>query len=141
HGSRGREMPLLLDGLRYNNMAGWGGGGEALYHINSGTVEEYTMEVAGMSAEAQVSGPRINVIAKEGGNSFAGSWYGVYTGAGLIANNLPADLKAQGVTFGSYDKIWDFVPAGGGPIVRNKLWFFSAYRNTGDVETPPNTFY
>ena len=141
HGSRGREMPLLLDGLRYNNMLGWGGGGETLYHINSGTVQEYTMEVAGMSAEAQVSGPRINVIPREGGNDFRGSAYGAYTGAGLIANNLPATLKSQGVTFGSYDRIWDFVGSGGGPVVQNKLWFFSAYRNVGDVETPPNTFY
>jgi hypothetical protein len=141
HGSRGREMPLLLDGLRYNNMLAWGGGGESLYHVNSGTVQEFTMEVSGMGAEAQVSGARVNVIPKEGGNTFRGSVYGVYTGDELIADNVPDDVKATGASFGTYENIWDFVPSFGGPIVKDRIWFLSAARRHGTREAPPNTFY
>ncbi len=73
HGSRSQEMPLLFDGMRYNNMNGTPGGSHVIWTINTGTVQEYTVEVGALSAEADVSGVRQNVIPKTGGNVFRGS--------------------------------------------------------------------
>ena len=76
HGSRSQEMPLLFDGMRYNNMNATAGGSHVIWTINTGTVQEYTVEVGALSAEADVSGVRQNVIPKAGGNVFRGSFFG-----------------------------------------------------------------
>jgi hypothetical protein len=141
HGSRGLEMPLLLDGLRYNNMNGQGGGYNTVYKINDGSVQEINVQVSGMSAESWVSGVRINVISREGGNSFRGLFFGSYTNDKLEADNLDAALIARGATPFSYPVIYDINPAFGGPIRRDKLWFYSAFRYWGNQERPPGTFY
>jgi hypothetical protein len=142
HGSRSSEMPLLLDGLRYNNMQGQGGGSNTTYKINTGSVEEMSIELSGMSAESEVSGVRVNVIPKEGGNTFKGSVFATYTGDALQADNLSDDLQAQGtLSVPVYDSIWDLNPAVGGPIAKDRLWFFGAFRYWGSDEIPVGAFF
>ena len=72
HGSRAGDMPLIFDGMRYNNMNGSGGGGLTVFMINTGNVEEMSVQTGGGGAENQVSGVFVNVIPKSGGNSFQG---------------------------------------------------------------------
>ena len=56
HGSRDDQMPLLLNGMRFNNMNNTGGGYNHTLAINTGTVQEMTVTTSGSTAEAQVSG-------------------------------------------------------------------------------------
>src|ERR1700687_3524308 len=79
HGRRGLEMPLLFDGMRYNNMNGYGGGYNTNYAINNGSVQEVTVDTGSLSAEAVNSGVRSNVIPKEGGNTLRGFFLGNFT--------------------------------------------------------------
>ena len=55
-------MPLLYDGMRYNNMNATAGGSHVIWTANTGAVQEYTIEVGALSAEADVSGVRQNMI-------------------------------------------------------------------------------
>ena len=54
HGSRDDQMPLLLNGMRFNNMNNTGGGYNHTLAINTGTVQEMTVTTSGSTAEAQV---------------------------------------------------------------------------------------
>jgi hypothetical protein len=141
HGSRGNEMPLLLDGMKYNNTRFFGGGFTTLFKINSGIVEELSIEVSGASVETDVSGVRISVIPKAGGNTFHGNMFGTYTNDNLQAANLTDAWKAQGIGISTYKKIYDVIVAGGGPIERDKMWFFGAFRRNNIVQLPPGVYY
>ena len=70
HGSRDDQMPLLLNGMRFNNMNNTGGGYNHTLAINTGTVQEMTVTTSGSTAEAQVSGVLANTVAKEGSNRY-----------------------------------------------------------------------
>jgi Carboxypeptidase regulatory-like domain len=137
HGSRSQEMPLLFDGMRYNNMNGTPGGSHVIWTVNTGTVQEYTVEVGALSAEADVSGVRQNVIPMAGGNVFRASLFANYTNDKLASTSNVSNPAL--VTLN--EKLWDLNPTLGGPIVRDKLWFFAAYRYWGNYERPPGAFY
>jgi hypothetical protein len=134
HGSHSADMPLIYDGMRYNNMNGSGGGGLTVWMINTGNVQEMSVETAGASAENQVSGVFVNVIPKDGGNNFKGMFFANYTTKALQSNNLTDTIKARGLsTVTTSDRIWDVNPAVGGPILQDKLWYFSSIRYWGNA--------
>ena len=64
---------MLLDGQRYNQGLGTGGGRNA-FNENDGSVEEVAFETGALSAESEVGGFIHNIIPKEGGNQFTGSF-------------------------------------------------------------------
>ena len=53
HGSRADQMPLVMNGMPYNNMNNTGGGYNTTLVINTGTVQEMTVTTSGLSAEAR----------------------------------------------------------------------------------------
>jgi hypothetical protein len=134
HGSKPGDMPLIFDGMRYNNMNGTGGGGLTVFMINTGNVEEMSVQTGGGGAENQVSGVFVNVIPKSGGNAFKGTMFANYAPGALQTDNLTDPLRSRGLTnVTTIDRIWDLNPAFGGPIRQDKLWFFSAVRWWGNV--------
>ena len=137
HGSRSQEMPLLYDGMRYNNMNATAGGSHVIWTANTGAVQEYTIEVGALSAEADVSGVRQNMIPRQGGNTFHGSLFGTYTNDSLASTSNVSNPALVTVD----PKIWDLNPTIGGPIKQDKLWYFGAYRYWGNDERPPGAYY
>jgi hypothetical protein len=134
HGSHGSDMPLIYDGMRYNNMNGSGGGGLTVWMINTGNVQEMSVQTAGSGAENQVSGVFVNVIPKDGGNQFKGYLFTNYMNHALQSDNLTDDIKKRGLTTTTTtDKIWDVNPALGGPLKQNKLWYYSSVRYWGNA--------
>jgi len=132
HGSRSDQMPLVMNGMPYNNMNNTGGGYNTTLVVNTGTVQEMTVTTSGLSAEVRSSGVMTNVIPKEGGNTYHGYFFGNFANAGMQANNLSQDLIDQGLkAVNSVKKLWDFNPTVGGPIVKDKLWFFGGFRYDG----------
>jgi Carboxypeptidase regulatory-like domain len=128
HGSRAQEMQLLHDGMAYNNGVGRGGSFTAIA-TNDATVQEISLETAGLSAESEVSGIRSNVIPKEGGNTLRGSFFGTFTNDAMQSTNLTDDLKARGLaSVDTVNLIYDINPALGGPIRKDVLWFFGSVR-------------
>jgi hypothetical protein len=136
HGSRAIEMPLLYDGMRVNNMNATPGGGHLMWGQNAGAVQEYTVEVGALSAEADVSGVRENAVPKAGGNTFHGTLFTDYTNKSLQStSNVPDITKATW-----YKVLWDFNPSAGGPIKQDKLWYYLAYRYWGNNEHLPGVY-
>jgi hypothetical protein len=131
HGGRSDESIMLLDGMRYNQGSGVGGIRNG-YNENDGAVEEITFETAALLAETEVGGVVRNIVPKEGGNTFKGFLGAAYTNHSLESDNMDDALRARGVPSANFvEKIWDVNPAIGGPIMKDKLWFYSAFRSWG----------
>ncbi len=111
--------------MAYNNGVGRGGQFTAIA-TNDGTVQEISLETDGLGAESETSGIRTNVIPKEGGNSFKGFMAGAFTNHDLQSSNLTDAFRAQGLlTVSTVHKIYDINPGFGGPIVKDRLWFYA----------------
>ncbi len=141
HGSALFEQQLLYDGVYYNNGQGRGGSFTAIAP-NSATIQEISYETGALSAESEVAGLRSNIIPKDGGNKFTGFFFGAFTNHDLQSNNLAADLIAKGLTsVDRVDYIYDVDPAAGGPIVLDKLWFYTSYRQWKTNSYAAGLFY
>ena len=129
HGSRDDQMPLLMNGMPFNNMNNSGGGYNHTLAINTGTVQEMTITTSGSTSEVKTSGVVANTVAKEGGNRFSVYFYGDFSSGGLQGDNLDDALRAKGLQ--SVDHIKSLIelnPTMGGPIVKDKLWFYGGFR-------------
>ena len=108
---------------------GYQGMGVSGYVPEVGNSQEVVFSLSGGLGEATTGGPQMNVITKQGGNMFAGSFFLSGSGSAFQGDNLTAELRAKGLTaVNSIEKLWDVNPSLGGPIVRDKLWFFGTYR-------------
>ena len=125
HGKRGTKV--YFDGMGIENSAG-----NSSYQVNAAVVEEMVLQTSGISAEVNADGPVMNVVPKEGGNTFRMILNGNYSGTGMESSNLTAALRARGLETGNKTiKIFDEAASIGGPIKRDRLWFFGAARTWG----------
>lgn len=84
----------------------------------------------------------MNMIIKEGGNQFHGSFYGTGGTASMESNNVPASDIASGILKAGnhFSNAYDVNGSVGGPVIKDKLWFFSSVRRWGVNEYVANTF-
>ena len=127
HGSRSNDMRVMIDGLPTANAEGSGQASNFL--PNMGSTQEMTFDYAAGSAEQSTGGVRINMVPREGGNSFKGTFFGTAVNESFQGNNYTQDLKDRGLrTPDAIKLVYDFNPSGGGPILRDKVWFYTAAR-------------
>ena len=126
HGSRGGDMRRMVDGLSMQSQ----GTSVSAFAANSGMINEVTVDTAAGSAEQSAGGVRMNIIPREGGNTFSGSLFLAGTNEDLQSNNIDAELRALGlVSASSVKSNWEVNPAFGGPLLRDRLWFFASGRS------------
>ena len=95
HGSKQGDTKMMLDGMSFNWFEGEGSG--RTFYVNALTAQEVVVDVAsGSSAEYQSNGVVVNLIPKDGGNRFGGTFFGTATGHQLQADNLTDALRALG---------------------------------------------
>jgi hypothetical protein len=138
HGSTAGVATLAYDGMRFHSV--WGSG-SGIWVGNPATFEEVSIDTAGAMADAEVSGVRVNIIPKQGGNRLSGYFMSNFSNHRLQSDNLDEALKARGGTAGVTRKIWDINPAIGGPLKRDKLWFYASYRHYGTDDQPSGAYY
>src|SRR5438552_1299217 len=140
HGGSFNDRLVQLDGIMNANMAcNYSCTGIS---TNDQSTQELSYEFGAISAEIAGGGVRVNIIPKDGGNRFSGSAFTNFATDKMQGNNVDQTLKDQGVlTADSILKIYDGSAAFGGPIVKDKLWFFTAHRYWGYEQIRTNTFY
>ena len=129
----------MWDGMSINNNIGLGGGSSKQFFLNQAAVEEMVISTSDMNAEYPFGGVATNAIPKEGANTF--SYYVNVSGTngGLQQNNVDAGLEPRLAQPGfatqgtrkekiGVDKIWDYGFGLGGPLVRDRVWFYTAHR-------------
>src|SRR5678816_652801 len=126
HGARAGDFQQLRDGMFWGTLVA---AGNRMSSVNQATVSEVTVQTSGASAEAESGGALVNVVPRDGGNTFSGSFTANFANQSLQSGNLDDELKARAVTvIAAIKKRYDAGGGMGGPIRRDKLWFFASSR-------------
>jgi hypothetical protein len=125
------EGRFNVNGMPVANAFAGGGGSSLVY--DTVNVDEIAFTVAGGMGETDVGGPVLNIVPRSGSNKFQGQAFINFSNDSLRGNNLTPELMAP--TPGpnlretpGIIKAYDANISYGGPIVRDRLWFFGSYR-------------
>ena len=125
HGGRSQDGWTSMSGITMNAMASNGFTTRLIYSMAS--LQEVTLDYSANTAEVPTGGVRINIIPREGGNTFNGTFFSSIATGGMQAGNLTDELRSQGLrTPDAVRKLWDVNPGFGGPLKRDKLWFYAS---------------
>jgi hypothetical protein len=126
HGGRAVDQRITQNGLAVGPV--FRPNTDMTYSPNLGATQELTIDISGASAETTEGGIRINLIPKEGGNTFHGTMYAGYANESMASSNFSEALKARGLaTPNTIKKVAEVNPGFGGPI-KDRLWFFASAR-------------
>jgi hypothetical protein len=130
-GGPNSEGRFNVNGMPVANAFAGGGGSSLIY--DTVNVDEIAFTVAGGMGETDVGGPVLNIVPRSGGNAFQGQAFTNFSNDKLRGNNLTQELTAPppgpnlretpGII-----KAYDANISYGGPIKRDRLWFFGSYR-------------
>ena len=138
-GGRSGEGTIQIEGQNVGSSVG--GGGVSGYLYDMANAAEVQVTIAGGLADVDRGGPAFNMIPKTGGNTFSGTYFGSFAGKWAQSSNLDDELRSYGFSdVPSLIKNWDTNFAIGGPIVRDRLWFFSNLRTVGTHQDVPNLY-
>ena len=130
------------DGFHLGNLAGANTGAGTSFYINDAIAQELSYSSGADSAEMGNPGLYIDLVPKDGGNRFSGTTFFDYTHEPWAWSNYSDRLKARGINdVTRVFEISDLNGGFGGPIVRDKLWFYGALRyETLDVSVVDNYY-
>src|SRR4051812_44077926 len=141
-GGRGNEGQSQLDGL--GTGAAINGGGVSGYGQLE-NAQEVVMTTAAGLGEAEVGGPIVNMIPKTGGNTFQHHYYFSGMKSGMQSDNYGPILENfSNVAVLSPQKtlyLWETSLSTGGPIKKDRLWFFYTTSYAGSGSTLPGMYY
>jgi hypothetical protein len=134
------EAQPIMDGMNHQ-IASLTSGTFVYNQIN---IQEVVVETSGVGADRDTGGMQLNMISKDGGNTFSGSATFAYVGPSLETSNITDELLARALDpqrVGSVKKFRDSAFAIGGPIKRDRLWFFAAAREGVTQQYAEGVYY
>jgi len=140
HGGRGVESRLTVDGLNISNPPG--GNQPPNFTADVGNAQEVTMTTSGGLGEAETAGLAVNIVPKQGGNQMSGLLFASGFSKDMQADNFTEELQQRGATQPTpIYHVYDVNTAIGGPIVRDKLWYYLSMRWQGQRQNTLNVYY
>jgi hypothetical protein len=138
-GGRSNEGRVNVDGISVGSA--FNGAGVSSYLPDVANAREIAMITSGGLGEAEGGGPSLNVLPKEGGNRLSGTLFASGVTSGMVGSNFTPELQARGLsTPGATRKVWDFNLGIGGPIVKDRVWYYANLRDEGSERTVPGMF-
>ena len=148
NGAGGMDTTVLVDGMQVNAAIG---NGAYQQYFNPQMSTETSFTTSGSNADTQRGGIRVNMVPQDGGNTFSGAGY--FGGSHRswqtsVWNPRLGELGVQSREQGDLvdgaprvDRIYDLNSSLGGPIFRDKLWFFGSLRDWSTDLVVLNSFY
>jgi hypothetical protein len=137
---------VLVEGI--NTTEGTSGAG---FYVDYGSFEEVFLGTVAQGAEMPTPGVQSQMLGKSGGNKFQGEIYQDYESNGLISENIsknvaskflydPATNPGGAIRLHSNEteKYHDSNFNVGGPIKKDKMWWYFSYRNFKNSVAQPN---
>mgnify|MGYP003350416231 CR=1 FL=1 len=126
-------VAYTLDGAVHNDPQNAGG----LPLPFPDALQEFRVATSGLSAQSGMhSGASVNAVTKSGSNKFSGNAFEFLRDKRFNATNPFAKVGADGRRLNDGLKRNQYGGTIGGPIVRDKLFFFGAYQGTNVRQTP-----
>ena len=136
HGGHPNDNVPVVAGMNQHLQQG------SAFVFNNLAFQEVTIETNGMTAERSTGGVQMTIIPKDGGNVFSGTFRTVHTAPSWQADNVTDDLRARGLASAvAVKKHYDTGAAFGGPIRRDRLWFFASMRRGANQQNQAGNFY
>ena len=146
-----------IEGLRLNNLEAQGAYSGVYW--NDASFEEFSYITGADSAEMGQGGMRVNMVPRDGGNTFRGQAFANFTDGAWASDNCGSPGIGQGCTrsnltgsttfnrnnrlsnVSEIQKIWDVNPSIGGPVLRDRLWFHYTFRHWGVEKTVADSYF
>ncbi|MFZ3264852.1 MAG: carboxypeptidase regulatory-like domain-containing protein [Terriglobales bacterium] len=138
NGARASDINFRMDGVDVNDYDGSGAG---VPIPNPDTIQEFKVQTAMYDAEyGRDAGANVNLVTKTGSNAFHGNVFEFWRNDVLNANDFFQNLNGAPRPELKQNQ---FGGTFGGPIVKDKLFFFTSYQGTRQVNGVHNreTFY
>ena len=140
HGGPQTEGRVMVDGM--NAGAARGGAGVSNYQVDVANAQELAYTLSGGLGEAETGGPIMNVVPRTGGNNFTGSLFVSGANSAMQGSNLTQELRDAGLRDpNQLIKAWEVNGAIGGPIIRDRLWFFFSMKSQGTRQYVSGMYY
>ena len=120
-GVRGQNR-IINDGVNTTEGTGGAGGYYDYYAIG-----EFQVSAQGADVEMSTPGAQVNALWKSGSNDFSGTEHFAYEPPDWIADNITSDIQSRGGTSAPVTDFYEYHLDLGGPIWRDKAWFYAAY--------------
>ncbi len=133
HGSAPGQQEYAINGLKLN----WpgGNGGATAFYFDYDSFGEVNIMTNGAPAEVATGGVYMNIVTRSGGNDLTGGASTYWEDDKFQSDNVSEALRKSGVTNGQpINFIYDVNLNTGGPIRKNRAWFFTSYRRF-DINT------
>jgi hypothetical protein len=138
HGGSAQDGRLTVDGI--NTGASRGGAGVSGYIPDMQNAAEVAFTISGNLGEAETGGPQMSVVPKQGGNTFSGSFFLSGLNDSMQADNFDeAQLSVLAAPAKSL-LLRDYQVSVGGPILRDRMWFFFNHRGVDYADAQPGIF-
>lgn len=131
HGSGYRTSLVQVDGASITDRAL----GSQGFQLPFDMLDEVEMEFGGHMAEVGMTeGAYVNIVTKSGGNEFHGSALAYFYNEDMARNLIPeSEVEAVGLSSPTGVKsLYDVSATLGGPIIKDRLWFFTNARLSGN---------
>ena len=139
HGSSNNDNVFMVDSVQIQHIGF--GGNQTGFYFNDGLMEEISYQTSSLPAEAPVGGVQINMIPHDGGNAFHGTAFSTGANEHMQSDNLSQDLVDLGFKKQNrVQSVYDVNGTLGGPIRRDRLWFFTTFRRWSANNFLGNTF-
>jgi hypothetical protein len=136
HGLGNTHTVQQVDGMSVNSQET----SNQQSYYNDALSAEVAVTTAAQTAENQSGGMRVNAIPKDGGNIASGSVFLGGSDGNWQSDNISDYLKTQNISSGNgIVHIQNFNASLGGPVKKDKVWFFAAVRHISTDETVANT--
>jgi hypothetical protein len=142
-----RQGRLMVDGMVVNTASNPITGSAGGYIADVTNAQEVSISISGALGESETGGTSINIVPRTGGNRYAGNFFVNYTRASWFDKNTSAFLDENGnppagSTFAVNNVLEDHDVTGayGGPIKRDRLWFYAVARTQGKEAYPGGGF-
>ena len=136
HGRQG--MSYNIDGLPILSVLG---NGTFSFVPNPLLLGETTISTGG-SAESSGNGLSINALPREGGNTFSYMMRGLFSNGAMASDNLTDEWRRRGIQqSGKLDYHYDAGGTVGGPIKRDRIWFFAAVKRQGTKNFDTDSYF
>ncbi|MGE3511613.1 MAG: carboxypeptidase regulatory-like domain-containing protein [Vicinamibacterales bacterium] len=142
HGGRAGESRTVLDGFETNSPDAGGSG--RVFVPNPASAQAVSVELGNGPGEVATAGVLVNFVPRDGGNMTTGTVIGNFSHDRLQGTNLNSEIESRGLTaasIGGLEQMYDLGGGIGGPVRRDRLWFFTAHRTWASENRVAGQFY
>lgn len=129
YGTRAQNQPMI-EGMLMSQIGS--AGGSVTFYYDYGSFQEVSVNAAGNSADMAMPGVQFQFISKSGGNQFHGTALANYENQKVQSTNIDDAQLVAGINSREDNRLFRFYDRNadiGGPIKRDKVWFYSSFRD------------